>query len=304
MRVAGFTVVALVTVVVTVLSQQPIAIGIVRDDGYLMPITRITPQDFEVRARPEQTFINGEPIGPAPFPAPEWPFKGLTWTLSSGRGRKPVEITTLEPVMVDMPYCEDRLLWRTTLKRPPVDQRYVPIGKIGLAVRGAAIEHPEVVANQPDPGSRRVARRIVALFLSKERARLAVEKGQYAVSAAPGSPPVRIKQLSRHLVGDVSTYYFEATKALTLSDGAIDPNAGLITGWIVDSPSGLKDYEVTYKVNDDAYKENDHATVHGIVPFQGRALWLLEWHGWEWEYYTLHEWPAGVARLTVDAYQC
>ena len=59
-----------------------------------------------------------------------------------------------------------------------------------------------------------------------------------------------------------------------------------------------------YKINDDAYKENDRAVVRGIVPYRGRALWLLEWHGWETEYYTLHDWPSGIQRVIVDAYEC
>ena len=124
------------------------------------------------------------------------------------------------------------------------------------------------------------------------------------MSAAPGAPPVRIQQLKRHAAGGVATYYFEATKALKVSDTSIAPDAGLVTGWIIDSATGLKDYEVIYKVNDDSYKQNDRAIVRGIVPFQSGALWILEWHGWESEYYSVHHWPSATNRVLVDAYEC
>ena len=278
--------------------QAPIAIGIVREDGHLFPITHIPPKPIEDARFPLATFINGSRI-PEPE-APIWPFKDLTWTLSGGR---PLTFKTLEPVTVQMPYGEDRLMWRTTLNRPPVRKGYAPIRKMGAAVTGATIEHPEDVANQPDQASRNVARRIVSLFLSHEEARLTEENGRLAVSAADKPSPVAVKVLKRHTAAGATTYYFEATKALKLYDGAVAPDAGLVTGWIVDTASGLKDFEVRYKVNDDSYKQNDRAIVRGVVSYHGKALWLLEWHGWESEYYTVHDWPSGHLLLTVDAYK-
>ena len=282
-------------------AQEPIAIGIVRVDGYLMPIALITPKRFEAPpGKPEQTLVNGEPIGAAPFGPPDWPLEGRVWTLADGR-QPAVEIATLDKQMVRMPYCNDRSLWRTTLKRPPAPEGVAPIPKIGAAVSEAQFEFPEDVIGLPDAGSRRIADRIIALFLSHEKGRLAVER---AVSASGKPAAVRIAQLARHALGGTSTYYFEATRALKLYDGGVADDAGLVTGWIVDSPAGLRDYEVKYKINDDAYKENDRAVVRGIVPYRGRALWLLEWHGWETEYYTLHDWPSGIQRVIVDAYDC
>ena len=259
-------------------AQQPIAIGIVRVDGVLMPITLITTNGFEVPpGKPEQTQVNGVAIGPVPFGPPDWPLTGRVWTLADGR-KAPVEITTVGTQMVRMPYCDDRSLWRTTLTRPPAPEGISPIPKIGAAVSGANLQFPENVTGLPDAGSRRVSNRIVTLFLSHEKARLAADK---ALSAT--TEPVRIQQLARHTLGATSTYYFEATKAVKIPGYGVAEDARLLTGWIVDAGAGLKDYEVTYKINDDAYKENAQAIVRGIVPFQGRALWLLEWHGWESE---------------------
>ncbi|HYE87275.1 MAG TPA: hypothetical protein VEA16_13030 [Vicinamibacterales bacterium] len=285
-------------------AQGPVAIGIVRKDGLLMPITVLTGQLFTGPPFPAQTFVNGEPIGDDTTSGPAQLLANRTWLLSPGPGRTPVPLRTTETVVAWMPYCEDRLMWRTTLRPSPLDQGVAPVSKLGMAVSGASISFPEDVSAQPDAPSRRVGRRIVSLFLLKEKERLAQEKGPYAVSAAPGSPPVVIRELRRHTFGQASTYYFEATKSLRTSEGSIAPDAGLVTGWLVDSSAGLKDFEVTYKVNDDAYKENERAIVRGIVNYAGKALWLLEWHGWEHEYYTLHEWPAGIVRLRMNAYNC
>ena len=280
-------------------SQTPISIGLVREDGFLIPIATITPDLFEPPI-PLKTTVNGEVIRPI---EKEWPFKDLGWQLSSGRGEK-TEFKTLEPQMVRMPYCSERLMWRTTLRRPPAIEGVAPIEKLGMSVSGTSMELPDDVTSQPDQQSQRVVRQIVILFLAKEKARLSREPGQYAASLAPGSPSVRVRQLVRHAIGSNTVYYFEAIKPLKLSDGAVSPDAGLVTGWIVDSPSGLRDYEVTYKVNDDAYKENDLAVVRGIVRHQGKALWLLEWRGWESEYYTVYDWPSGILRVNMNAYHC
>jgi hypothetical protein len=237
-------------------------------------------------------------VGPAPFGQRDWPLKDRMWTLEDGGAR--VEIRTTGKVLVPMPYCADRYLWRTTLKRPPAPEGIAPIPKIGAAVSGAALEFPDNVTTLPDESSRRVAERIVTLFLAREKAALADKKD--VVSAT--DKPVRITQLSRYATAATATYYFEARKPLRYAEGFVDNDAGLVTGWIVDSPAGLKDVEVTYKVNDDGYKQSDHAMVRGVVPYRGRALWLLEWHGWETEYFTLHDWPSGIVRVLADGYQC
>jgi hypothetical protein len=280
-------------------AQEPFAVGIVRIDGHLMPIALITPQLFEesLGARIE---VNGVPIEAT---AIDWPFKGLAWTLSEGRGRKPVDVTTIEPLMVRMPYCSDRLMWRTTLKRPPAPDGVAPIRKIGMAARGAAIEHPDEVTEQPDAASRRVARLIVKLAHEKEASRLKTEPKEYwPQNSYPdrAQAPVRIEMLHRYLAGGVATYYFEATKPWWKGSS----ENGLVTGWVTDSAGTLRDQDVVYKFNNDSQKENESAIVWGIVRYQERALWLLEWHGWENEYYTLHDWPSGVVRATVNAYEC
>jgi hypothetical protein len=282
--------------------QAPIALGIVREDGNLFPITLVTPKLFEEPRFPSQTTVNGEQLdAPARPASPNWPFKDAAWTLSAGRGRGALAINTLKPVMVPMPYCADQLMWRTNLSRPPVREGHAPIRKLGAAATGVSLELPEDVTSRVDA---RVARRIVSVFLTKEKERLSGEQEPYVRALAADAQPVVIRQLMRHRVGDVIVYYFEATKALKLADGILFPDVGLVTGWIADSPSGLQDHEVRYKINDDAAKQNDRAIVRGIIPYQGKALWLLEWHGWESEYYTLHDWPSGAVRLTVDAYNC
>jgi hypothetical protein len=226
--------------------------------------------------------------------------KDRTWTLSGGRGLRPITIKTIEQVMVQMPYGDDRLMWRTTLQRPPARKGYAPILKIGAAVSGGSLEFPENVTKQPDEVSRRVARRIVSLFVAKEKARLA-EHGFYEVSA--DSLPIVIKLLTRHTAAGITTYYFEATRSVRNSLGGIAPDLGLLTGWITETASELLDFEVAFKINDDASKQNERAIVRGIIPYKGKALWLLEWHGWESEYYTVHDWPSGRLLVTVGAYK-
>ena len=279
-------------------AQSPILIGLVREDGHLIPIAKITGDAIE--APISSTTVNGEPVPPS---GPEWPLKGVAWALSYGRNTKTATIRTLEPLVVDS-HCTEQAVWRTTLKRPPVPENESPAGKIGIATSRIKLEHPIDVATQPDAASRRVAQRIVTLTHAKEIALVAAEPEWFPpphplLLGNRAQVAVRIEKLERHTIGGVSTYYFEATKAW---DQALDN--GLVTGWIVDSPSGLKDYEVQYKINDDTYKQNDRATVWGIVRHQGKSLWVLEWHGYEWEYYTVHEWPTGVELLNIVGGGC
>ena len=288
---------ALVAGTVVVTAQAPISIGLVREDGYLIPIATVTPALF-APPFPFETNANGEPLPPEKR---EWPFKTLQWRLSSP-GKAPVEITTLEPLILDS-HCTEQSVWRTTLKLFPAQKNVAPVGKIGAAISGGTLEHPEDVSGQPDAASRRVASRIVQLTHAKEAERVASEPAQYLPPnhspAERAKVAVRVAQLRRHSAAGLATYYFEATKAW----GAALDN-GLVTGWIVDTPSGLKDHDVKYKFNDDRFKENARAIVWGIVRSSGRSLWILEWHGYESESYTLHEWPSGVERVVVDGGAC
>ena len=40
------------------------------------------------------------------------------------------------------------------------------------------------------------------------------------------------------------------------------------------------------------------------VNYNGRTLWIAEWHGYEWENYIIHEWPQGMRRLVVGGGGC
>jgi len=278
-------------------SQPPIYIGLVREDGYLIPIATITPKLFETIAM--ETTVNGEPLPPE---EPEWPFSNLEWTLSSSGGTASVAIKTLEPLTVDS-HCTDQTVWRTTLKLPPARKNVAPIQKIGLAVNGSSVQHPENVAGQPDAASRRVARVIVQLTHAKEAERLATEPKEYWPSNSysdRAQVPVRLEKLQRHSNGGSSTYYFEATKPWLRGS----PENGLVTGWLSASGTDIKSHDVKYKFNDDGHKENDRAIVWGIVPYRGRTLWILEWHGYEHEYYTVHDWPSAVERVKIDGGGC
>lgn len=309
--------------------QTPVSVGLVREDGYLIPIATITPKMFEAPRFPEVTTVNGEPLNPQ-VQGPELPdprFSDLQWKLYGlGKDGRPVmppardwppisaadkalraveiktDIKTIEPLTVES-HCVDQFVWRTTLRLPPAPANIAPVRKIGLAISGGALEHPEDVANQPDEASRRVARRIVQLAHTKEVERVEETPDEYRPRgysrAERATVAVRIQILRRHVTAGVATYYFEAVKAW---GPAIDH--GLVTGWIVDASSRLVDYDVRYKFNDDGYKENDRAIVWGVVPYQRRTLWILEWHGYEWEYYTVHDWPSGVERLRVDGGGC
>jgi len=283
-------------------AQAPVSIGLVREDGYLVPIAVITPGLFAEPPFPAQTTVHGEPLDPPVEPdRPSWPFNDLGWTLSYGRGKAPIQIKTLEPLTVDS-HCMEQVVWRTTLKLPPARKNVAPIYKIGIAVSATGVEHPEDVVNQPDAASRRVVRRIVALTHSKEAERLKEIPKNYlpaGASADRQKVAVRVRLLRRHSAAGVPIYYFEATKAWGLA-----PEGGLVTGWIVDRPSGMQEHDVKYKFNDDGAKEGDNAIVWGVIPYDGRALWILEWHGYEWEYYTVHDWPSGVERLRVDGGGC
>ena len=300
----GLTVAFVIAAALAVTSaQEPIAIGIVRVDGVLMPITLITTKGFEVPpGKPEQTLVNGVSVGPVPFGPPDWPLTGRVWTLANGQ-QAPVEITTLGKQMVRMPYCDDRSFWRTTLKRPPAPEGIAPISNIGAAVSGASLEFPEDVINRADAASRRVASLIVTLAHRKEASRLAAMPKEYWPQNSYGDrtqAPVRIEKLRRYTAGGITTYYFEAAKPWWKES----PENGLVTGWITDSAGTLRDHDVVYKFNNDSHKENASAIVWGVVRYGNRALWLLEWRGWESQYYTLHDWPSGVVRATVDAYEC
>ena len=309
-------------------AQAPISIGLVREDGHLIPIATLTPQLFEPPKFPATTTVNGEPL-PSQVQGTGLPdrFQNVQWRLY-GRGKdgRPVmppardwppmtaaakklraveiktEIKTIEPLMAQS-HCVDQPVWRTTLTLPPAPENIAPVRKIGLAISGGSVDFPEDVSGQPDVESRRVARRIVQLTHAKERERLATEPAEYlppARSAAERAKvAVRIPVLRRYVTSGVSTYYFEALKAW---GPAVD--LGLVTGWIVATPSRLVDHYVQYKFNDDGAKENDRAIVWGVVRYRGRALWVLEWHGYEWEYYTIHEWPSGVERLNVGGGGC
>ena len=304
-------------------SQVPVSIGLVREDGYLVPIVTITPKLFE-SPLPAATTVNGEPLEPV---EKKWPFRNLEWRLY-GRGKNgtPVmppprqwppttaawramravviktEIKTIEPLTVGS-HCSDQSVWRTTLALPPAQENVAPIRKIAVAIAGGVVQQPEDVAGQPDAASRRVARRIVQLTHAREAARVADEPRHYLpeTGSAEGREKVavRIEQLRRDARAGVATYYFEATKAWGL---ALDHS--LVTGWIVDTPSGLRYHDLKFNFNDDSHKENDRAIVWGLVRYQGRALWILEWHGYESEYYILHDWPSGVARVLVGGGGC
>jgi hypothetical protein len=291
-------------------AQAPVSIGLVREDGYLIPIVTLTPKLFEsppdTTERPFRNLAwklygrgkNGVPVMPPPYP---WPPITAAAVAMRAVAIK-TEIKTLEPLTVGS-HCTDQAVWRTTLKLPPAQEHVAPIRKIAVAVAGGVVELPEDVAGQPDAASRRVARRIVHLTHAKEAERVANTPRQYLPET--GSPEgranvaVRIEQLRRHAVDGVSTYYFEATKAW----GAALDN-GLVTGWIVDTPSGLRDHDVTFKFNDDSHKENARAIVWGVVRYQDRSLWILEWHGYESEAYAVHDWPSGVERVLVDGGGC
>ena len=304
-------------------AQEPVSIGLVREDGHLIPIATLGPELFE-QSRTAETTVNGQLLEPE---AKAWPFTNLEWKLY-GLGKNgalimpppypwpPVtsavlamrsielkdEIKTIAPLKVDS-HCSDQAVWRTTLALPPAQEHVAPIRKIAVAITGGTVEQPEDVTEQPDEASRRVARRIVWLTHRKEAARLvetpAEDRPSGASHAVRAKVAVRLAHLRRHSADGASTYYFESHKAWgPARDG------GLVTGWIVDTPSGLVDHAVTYKFNDDGYKENDTAIVWGVVRYQGRALWILEWHGYEWEYDTIHDWPSGVERLRVGGGGC
>ena len=75
-------------------------------------------------------------------------------------------------------------------------------------------------------------------------------------------------------------------------------------GWIVDNGAGLRSRGVRFQMDEDDYKQNDSPSAAAIVKYNGRTLWIAEWHGYEWENYIIHEWPQGMRRLVVGGGGC
>ena len=130
-----------------------------------------------------------------------------------------------------------------------------------------------------------------------EKDRLAKEPGllnDYA-AAEVSRAVVELTKLFRYASGGTTTYFFEAAK---------NPLPLMTTGWAVDSSGNVTLRDVALTVNDDGYKEGNVGTVIGLVPSMNRVLWLMEWHGYEWEAVSIHEWPAGIVRMTAPGAGC
>jgi len=263
-----------------------------REDALLIPIASIAgntvrPLSF-LRADNGNTALTREARA----------LTGTTWRLWLPAAGTPIDVNVLRPAMADS-HCAAQQVWRTSHVARVPEPHTFPIKKVGLAVRGAAVERADDVSTLPDDGSRRVGRLITQLTHAKETERLTRQpQDPFAKydAAKRASTPVRIGALRRHTVDNTSTYYFEASKTY------LPHETELIIGWVVESPLGLNSYHV--RMFDDVEKEGENAVVWGVVRSGGRSYWVFEWQGYESESYAVHEWPSGATRLKIDGGGC
>lgn len=282
---------ALGLVVVTSLRiQEPISIGILRQDGYLIPVATIDGNRY-LPLLASSTLLENTNV----FTAAAAALAGTTWTVARKAG-DPIELTVFNRAMVD-DHCSSEEAWRTSFKGTRVPKMSADVGKLGIAVRGAQASQPEDVTALPDEASRRIARLAAQIAAAAEAKRLAKEPDLFKeyFSARENAASIVVRKLFRHTSGGVTTYFFETAK---------EPLPLITSGWIVDSPEGTNVHDVNFAVNDDSYKEGRDGTVTGIVPLADRTLWLMEWHGYEWEEHAIHEWPSGRVRLRTPGVGC
>jgi hypothetical protein len=257
-------------------AQEPLAIGIMRQDGLLIPIAIVNGDRYQPLRR-----LNNS----------EW----TLWRWSDSTGT-PIRVSS--PTKVDS-HCTQQDAWRTSFAGEPVRPNEAPVRKIGVAVRGGIVEFPVDVLSQPDDASRRVAALVTRLAHDSESQRLAGEANNHLHKiprSTRAATAVEIEKLWRHTDGAISTYFFQAVKQY--------PYRAMTSGWIVDNGTALRSRGVRFQMDDDDYKENERLTAAAIVKYNGRILWIAEWHGYESENYIIHEWPQGMRRLVVGGGGC
>lgn len=266
-------------------AQEPISIGIVRQDGYLIPLASIRGSDVIATTQVLRAY------------------RGVAWSFYPSDGSSISEIKSTRPTAMPS-HCQDQQVWQTTLDMPAWDEHVAPVPKIGIAVRGGEFQRIENVVQPPDDRSRQVAQFALTLAQAKQRERFIREGDPHFKKLTPAqreATPFKLETLVRHALASSTTYYFEASRDLSaLGHGDLYRSRG----WIVDSPAGLRGHGVTFQFDDDAAKENDRSTVHGVIRIGERSFWILETHGYEWEYYTLREWPSGIQRLSIGGGGC
>lgn len=274
--VAGFLAMAMQMVY----GQESIALGLVRKDGFLIPLAAIGPTT-ELRSLRRSAL------------------DGAEWTLF-GEAEPAVRFRSIARSTVES-HCEPQTVWRTTLDRPAADPHIAPVQKIGIAARGASIEIATDVLAAPDGASQKVTQLIGPLANQQEREAIASDSGhpyRHLGEKVRATTPVKLEILRRHVINGIAVYYFEASKSYHPVDDV------RVRGWMLDSPAGVSSRYVTYQLDDDGHKQNDRMTVWGVVNLGARSLWIMEGHGYEWEYYRIREWPSGQIRLHMDGGGC
>jgi hypothetical protein len=265
-----------------VASSDPIAIGIMRVDGLLIPM--VTLQDGT-----SSNLSVGDPDENRSAMAPEArELEGRPWTLWKRAGGAPTEFRITGRAIADAGYFRHEA-WTTTFKGIRLRPGYVPIAKAGLATQGIIVEQPENVASRPDAASQRVGRLISHLAHAKETEMVTSDPHhplREQGAAARASTVVRLTKLWRRRAGNTDTYYFEAVKQY----GHLPV---LATGWVVVAGGKARSLDVTSLPSDDVYKQGVYRTVLGIVPFRGRDLWVMEAHYYEGEDREVRVWPSG-----------
>lgn len=248
-----------------VATSNPIAIGIMRDDGLLIPMVTLQ------GASSSPLSVPGAKDNRSVMAPEASSLEGRPWTLWKSAGGAPTEFRVTGRAIADAGYFFHEA-WTTTFKGKPIRRGETAIVKLGLATQGIIVEQPESVVSQPDPASRRVARLITHLTHSGE-AQMLQEEPQHALHQRPAelraSTVVRLSKLWRRRSGDSDTYYFEAFK----QQGYFPI---VSTGWIVVTDGKATSHDVTVMASDDTYKAAVFRSVIGIVPFRGRDLWVIE----------------------------
>jgi len=288
-RLATTTVLCAATLTVAT-AQEPLAIGIMRVDGLLIPMVTL-------RGETSSNLNIIDPGENRSVMAPEArELERRPWKLWKRAGGAPIDLRVTGRATADAGYFFHEA-WTTTFAGTPVLPYVVPVAKAGLATQGVVVEQPENVVSQPDAASRRVGRLITHLTHAGEAAMLKAEP-EHHLHQRPAelraSTVVRLSKLWRRRLGSTDTYYFEAIK----QQGYLPV---LSTGWIVVSGGKATSQDVTVMASDDTYKQAVRREVLGIVPYRGRDLWVIETHYYEGEDVRVRAWPSGKCGWNEDS---
>ncbi|MGH9217996.1 MAG: hypothetical protein ACRD1W_01765 [Vicinamibacterales bacterium] len=269
------------------IAQSPVAIGIVREDGVLIPVISILGDKHQPLLEEDAVFARTAEALPT-----SWEF----WRIG---GRRPITITTTARRMVES-HCSEQEVWTTTLKTAATREG-ASIDKIGVATQGrVTVEHPEQVSSQTQQSSRLASTLIVSTTNSSE-ARFVRDNPDDQAAAIPATvrarTTVRIEKLMRRQTRGGAIFYFEATKSYGEFVGT------RTTGWVRLSANGNSTFgEETSPLSGEAGTVTHQ--VLGVVRDGSSELWVLQRNGYESESYVVYQWPKGLQLVDLFGGGC